>query len=549
MTRQQTDIPQKWQDLFALLPGYDPVATAGPDCRFESAVADKACRFFPEFLKYIEGEGAGEPFILQPWQQAIVGCLFGWKRKDADSGNMLRRYRKLFLYVPRKNGKTPFVAGLLLLIALCDGEPGAQIYAAASSAKQAGILFKHMNVMGQQNPAIADVMKVYKSLKSIELPRMTTCQVLSANADAQHGKNTHCFAIDELHAQKDRELVDALATSTGTRRQPLEIYLTTADYDRPSICNELYDYACKVRDRVFADERFLPVIYEANADDDWRSPDVWAKANPNLGVSIKTDWIREECERAARQPAYLNTFKRLHLNIRTGASVAWMMLHEWDKCDATLPDLRGRVCYAGLDLSVSRDPSAFVMVFPPEQEGEPIWVLPTIWIPESAAHERELRDRVPYFAWASAGHLRMTPGDAIDYQILQRDIMQFASMYQLQLLAVDPWNSANLVQELQAEGINIGNWPQGIRHMTGPSKEWERLVITQGLAHGGHPVLRWMASNVMIETDAAGNIKPSKKKSTNRIDGIVAGIMALGAMMMNAAVPGRFYELNELEIG
>lgn len=540
-------IPQEWLDLFALLPGYDPVATAGPDCVFDVRAAERACAFFPEMLCYIEGEDAGQPFVLQRWQKAIVGCLFGWKRRDA-SGRMVRRYRKLFLYVPRKNGKTPFVAGLLLLISLCDGEPGAQIYAAASSAKQAGILFKHMTVMGQRNGDISARMRIYKSLKSIEFPQVTTCQVLSANADAQHGKNTHCFAIDELHAQKDRELVDALATSTGTRRQPLEIYLTTADYDRPSICNELYDYACKVRDRVFEDERFLPVLFEALPTDDWKDPAVWAKANPNLGVSIKLDWIREEAARAARQPSYLNTFKRLHLNIRTGASVAWLMLHEWDQCATELPDLTGRPCYAGLDLSSNRDPSAFTMVFPPEREGEPIWVKSIVWIPEAGAKHHEDTDRVPYFTWADQGHVRLSPGDAVDYAQIEREIMELTEVYHVQTVAVDRWNAQQLCQNLQSHGINVGFWGQGFRDMSGPAKEWERLVIIKGLAHGGNPVLRWMAGNCMVETDPAGNIKPSKKKSTNRIDAIVAAIMALGVMMMGGHSVCRFYETNDLEM-
>lgn len=535
-------ISQKWLDLFKLLPGYDPVATA-EDCWFDEAVADKACEFFYTFLTFIEGHNAGQPFALEPWQKAVIGCLFGWKRP-----NGLRRYRKFLLYIPRKNGKTPLVAGILLLIALCDGEPGAQIYAAAASTDQASLLFKHMSLMASQSPELSEITTTYKSFKSMNFPQNTTVKVLSAKANTAHGKNTHCFAVDELHAQNDRELLDALTTSTGTRTQPLEIYLTTADYDRPSICNEVYEYACRVRDGVFPDKTFLPVIYEALIGDDWKDPAVWRKANPNLGVSIREDWLAEEAETASRKPDYLNAFKRLHLNIRTGASVAWIPMHEWDACDAELPDLTGRECYAGLDLSSTQDVTAFVMVFPPVYENEPTWIVPKMWIPEDTAHERQRVGGIPYATWIEQGFMLSTPGNAVDYEFVKAEILACASKYQINLIAFDPWNADMFAQHLAAEGLRVGEWRQGFGSMNAPCKELQRMILTREVAHGGHAVLRWMAGNVMVETDAIGNIRPSKKKSSQKIDGMVALVMAVGGMMLGGHAAGRYYETHDLEM-
>jgi phage terminase large subunit-like protein len=322
-------------------------------------------------------------------------------------------------------------------------------------------------------------------------------------------------------------------TSTGARRQPLIIHITTADFDRPSICNEKYDYACKVRDGIIHDPAFLPVIYEADRDDDWTNPEVWAKANPNLGISVSLQYLERECRRAQETPSYENTFKRLHLNMKTQQDVRWLGMEAWDACGEEAIEesvLEGQECFAGLDLSTTTDISAFVLAFQ-DEEGV-LTVLPRFWIPEDSALKRERRDRVPYVDWARQGLIETTPGNVIDYDRIRTHINDIKDRFKITEIAIDRWNATQLATQLQGDGFEVVAFGQGFKDMTAPTKELEKLVMSGKLRHAGHPVLRWMASNVAVETDAAGNLKPSKKKSTERIDGIVALVMALGRLMV-----------------
>lgn len=526
-------VPQKWRDLFKLLPGYDPIATAG-DCTFDARTADLVCEFFPDQMTHIEGQFAGKPFELQPWQQALLGCAFGWMRP-----NGLRRYREVFQYVPRKNGKTTQMGGMINLVAFCDDEPGAQIYSAAADREQAALVFRQTKGMILNRPELEEQTQVYATYKSICYPNNIVYKALSAEAESKHGYNSHFVCIDELHAQPNRDLVDVLLTSTGSRRQPLVWYITTADFDRESICNEKHNYASKVRDGIIEDSSFLPCIFEASIDDDWESPAIWRKANPNLGVSISEEYLARECQRAKDTPTYLNTFKRLHLNIRTSSDVAWIPIEKWDACgepfDAAM--LEGRECFSGLDLSTTTDVSALVLVFPPLEEGGEVYVLPFFWIPGDKAQHREKTDRVPYITWADQGFIRMTDGNVVDYRVIRNDINELAKRFNIKEIAADRWNATQLIQDLQDDGFEVVQYGQGFKDMTAPTKDLEALCVSKRLRHGGNKPLRWMVSNVMVETDAAGNLKPSKKKSTERIDGIVALIMGLGRMNMTEGTP------------
>lgn len=536
-SRSRKDVPRKWLDLFDLLPGYDPCEGAGR-CRFDPVVADNCVRFFAEYLTHIEGELAGQPLVLRPWQQAIVGCAFGWKRPDGK-----RRYREVFEYVPRKNGKSTMLGGLVNLVAFCDDEPGAQIYSAAAEREQAALIYRQAKGMILNNPELNAKARIYATFKSIEYPRGVVYKALSADADTKHGFNTHFVCVDELHAQPNRDLVDVLVTSTGSRRQPLVWYITTADFDRESICNEKYDYACKVRDGVVEDPAFLPAIYEASVDDDWAAPAVWRKANPNLGVSVGEDYLRRECQRAKETPTYENTFKRLHLNIRTQNDVRWLRLEDWDRCAGAVDEfaLAGRVCFGAFDLSSKIDLTAFVLVFPPSDD-DPMWrILPRFWIPGDNARKRERRDRVPYETWQRQGFVNFTEGNVVDYEAVKAQIMADARTFSLQDIAYDPWNATQIALQLQEDGANVVEFRQGYVSFSEPTKELEKLVMAGKVAHGGNPVLRWMASHVMVESDPAGNLKPSKKKSTERIDGIVAACMAIGRALLTPDI-GSVYD-------
>lgn len=489
-------------------------------------MADFAVGFFPAHLQLIEGEKAEQPFELEPWQKAIVGCLFGWYRAD-----LTRRYRESLIYVPRKNGKSPFCAGIVDLVMFTDDEPGAQLYSAAADREQAALIYRHAAGMIARNPAMAAGCKLYRSFKSIERPATNTVfKALSSEADTKHGLGAQLVIVDELHAHPNGDLVDVLITSTAARRQPLVIFITTADFARESVCNRKYDYATKVRDRVIEDSSFLPVIYEAGVDEDWTDPKVWARANPNLGVSVKADYLRRECERAKAEPTYENTFKRLHLNVRTQQDVRWLPIEKWQACGEAVDEaaLVGRKCYSGLDLSAKLDVTALVHVFPPT-EADPLWrVVPRFFLPEDTAAERGKRDRVPYLTWARQGLVRLTEGNVVDYNAVAGTLLDDARKFAIQEVAYDPWNATHLANQLQAEGFTMVEFRQGFATMSEPTKEFEKLVVSRRIAHGGNPVLTWMFSHVAVEIDSAGNIRLSKKKSTEKIDGLVATVMAIG---------------------
>jgi len=517
-------------DVLKLIPGYDPWVSAG-DCVFDQDAADRAVDFFAECLHHVKGKLAGQPFRLHPWEESIVQNIFGWKRPDGT-----RRYREAFIMVGRKNGKTTLAAGLVLYVLLCDNEPGAEVYSAAADREQAALIYDQAKGMIYQEPALQSRCKTYETSKTIVVEStMSRYKAISREAGTKYGLNVHCAVIDELHAQPDRELVDVLMTATGARRQPLIVHITTSDYDRESICNEKYDYGCKVRDGVIDDPAFLPVIYEASRDDDWTSPETWRKANPNLGVSISEEYLRQECQRAQEIPAYENTFKRLHLNIRTEQAQRWLAIESWDACceKFLVDELIGEPCWAGLDLSSSQDLTALSLIF--KRDGSYL-VLPFFWVPGENARRREKRDKVPYITWAKQGYITLTPGDVMDYDWVRNSINQLKSRYRVQQIAVDRWAAADLIAKLQADGFDVVPFGQGFASMSAPSKEFERLIIGKRLIHNGHPVLRWNVSNVAADTDAAGNIKPNKARSADRIDGVVATIMALALAMQDQKV-------------
>jgi len=506
--------------------GYDPYKT-GEGYTFDVDAAERFCKLF-SYLKLIEGEKAGKPFDLEPWQRAIVGAMYGWK--SIKTG--LRRFREVFIYVPRKNGKTMLAAGLVLAALFVDDEPGAQVYSAAAEREQAALVYRQAAGMIAREPKLADRCKVYKTFKSIEIPSTNSVyKALSADADTKHGLGAHMVIVDELHAHPNGELVDVLQTSMGSRREPLLVHITTADYDRPSVCNTKHDYAKKVRDGIFQDASFLPVIYEASEADDWTDPDVWAKVNPNLDVSVRREYLERECQRAQNEPSYENTFKRLHLNIKTQQDVRWLPMSKWDACnDQPVPS---GPCFAGLDLASTTDIAALVLFWP--ETGS---IVPWFWIPSENARKRETRDRVPYLTWGREELVAMTPGNVIDYAFIRQQINELVNTYEVQRIGYDPWNAQMLAQQLQDEdGLPLTEFRQGYRSMNEPTKYFEGLVMKGDLKHGGNEVLRWMASNVTVRTDPSGNIKADKQKSTEKIDGIVAAIMAVGLAITHEAEP------------
>jgi phage terminase large subunit-like protein len=496
---------------------------------FDEAAGQRAVDFFAECLTHIKGEFAGRPFILEPWQERdIIRPLFGWKRPDGS-----RRYRTAYVEIPRKNGKSSMAAGVGLYLLSADGEPGAEVYSAASDREQAAIVFGVARGMRDASPELRKRLKPYVRAL-VMFSTGSSYKVLSADAPTKHGFNAHGILFDELHAQPTRELYDVLTTSTGARRQPLTFITTTAGYDRHSICWEVHDYACKVRDGIIDDASFLPVIYAAATDDRWDDPAVWARANPGLGVSVKPAYLEQQAAKARESLAYQNTFRRLHLNQWTEQAERAIDMDLWDAC-ATPVDraaLRGRRCFGGLDLATTTDVAACVLLFPDDAGG--FDVLPFFWVPGENIRRRVERDRVPYTVWAQQGYIKTTEGNVIDYDVIRADVAALAEEFDLAEIGYDRWNATQLVTQLQEDGATMVPIAQGFQSLNAPTKDLLKLVAERAVRHGGHPVLRWMANNLATKQDPAGNLKPDKGKSAEKIDGVVALIMALARAIVQS---------------
>ena len=487
---------------------------------FDAAAADRVIKFF-ELLKHYKGEWAGQRFNLADWQvQDLIRPIFGWRRRDGT-----RRFRTAYIEVPRKNGKSTLAAGIGLYLTIADGEPGAEVYSTATKRDQARIVWGDAETMVKTSVALRRTVGSARNNISVERT-MSKFEPLGADSNTLDGLNPHGIITDELHAHRDRTVWDIMDTATGARRQPLTVAITTAGVYRPeSIGWEQHNHAAQVLEGALEDDGYFAYIAAADPDDDWTDPQVWAAANPNLGVSLKMDYLREKCDDAQRSASYLNTFLRLHLNIWTQQVTRWLTMADWHAGNLETAGLAGQECWGGLDLATTTDIAALVLVFP-DANG---WydVLCKFWIPEDTVLERSRRDLVPYDAWVRDGWMKATPGNVTDYEVIRRDIKALGELYDVQEIGFDRWNANQIAVQLADDGFEVVPVGQGYASLSGPSKELERLVLSHRIAHAGNPVLRWMASNVALERDAADNIKPSKAKSTEKIDGIVALVMAL----------------------
>ncbi len=507
---------------------------------FDEDAADRAEEFFSEFLSHVKGEHAGQSFELLPWQRdSVIRPMFGWKRLDGS-----RKYRRVYVEIPRKNGKSQLAAGVGLYLTFVDEEAGAEVYSAAADREQAAIVFDAAKSMVEESPRLLSRGRIYRRSIAVESTR-SSYKVLSADVKTKHGLNAHGIIFDELHTQPNRDLWDVLTTSTGARRQPLTFAITTAGYDKNSICWEIHDYAIKCLEGTIVDEEFLAVIYSAPDDADWSDPAMWELANPSLDVTISRDYLEAESNRAKETPGYVNTFRRLHLNQWTESSSRWLDIEAWNECGEPVDpkELEGQACWGGLDLSTTTDLSAFVLVFPRKiktptvidaisglagnEPTEGYSVLCWFWTPEESIHQRSRQDRAPYDVWVRDGYMTATEGHVIDYDFIEAKILELGEKYRIQELGYDPYNAQQLCNHLMDSRMPMVVVRQGYLTLTSASKELERLVSSRELAHGGNPVLRWCAANVVVEEDAAGNIKPSKKHSTERIDGIAALVTAI----------------------
>lgn len=521
---------------------------------WDAAAARHAIDFFGH-LRHSTGEWANHPFELQPWQGFVIGSLFGWKRADG-----LRRFRTAYVEVARKNGKSVMLAGTALYALVADGEPGSHVYAAATTRDQAKIVFGEAERMVDASPALrARVTRTVNNLAV--LATSSWFRPLSADATKMDGLNVHFAAVDEVHEHSSPDIIQKLNTATGARRQPLIFEITTAGHDRHSVCRQHHEFSVKALEGSIpaeAADSWFAYIATIDPEDDWTDPKVWIKANPSLGVTVKVEDLKRQVEEAREMPAQQNAIRRLRLNQWTEQVTRWLDMEVWDEggppkgtapaavkaeMDALAERLRSQQCYGGLDLARVNDLSALVLLFPPTGLLGGKWItLCRFWVPEEDILRRSRRDRVPYELWRDQGWLAATPGNTTDYAFIEQEILDLAACYDLRELAFDRTFAGEIVQNLQDEGLTMVQYGQGFLSLAAPTAELERLSVSRSLWHGGHPVLRWNASNVAVRQDPAGNIKPDKERSTERIDGISALVNALGRAMLRGEAERSVYE-------
>lgn len=487
---------------------------------------------FINCLKHTKGRWRGVNFDLLPWQDKIIRDVFGTIKE-----NGYRKYNTAYIEIPKKNGKSELAAGVALYMTCGDGEWGAEVYGCASDRQQASIVFDVAVDMVDQCPALKKRIKPIMSVKRLVYkPTNSFYQVLSAEAYTKHGLNVHAVIFDELHSQPNRELFDVMTKGSGdARTQPLFFLITTAGTDRNSICFEQHQKAVDILEGRKIDPTFYSVIYGIKDDDDWSLEENWYKANPSLGYTIDIEKVRNAYISAKENPAEENIFRQLRLNQWVKQSTRWMPMDKWDECDfdIDLESLKGRECYGGLDLSSTSDITAFVLVFPPRREDENYIVIPFFWIPEDNLKLRVRRDHVPYDVWEKQGFLKTTEGNVIHYGFIEKFIEKLGTIYNIKEIAFDRWGAVQMVQNLEGMGFTVVPFGQGYKDMSPPTKELMKLVLEKKISHGGNPVLRWMMDNIFIKQDPAGNIKMDKEKSTEKIDGAVATVMALDRAIRN----------------
>nr|DAL71627.1 MAG TPA: Terminase large subunit [Caudoviricetes sp.] len=517
--------PRSGGDDIRKLKKYKPTKFKLKSSVYDKSAADYAVAFI-ENLCHTKGTWAGKPFELIDWQEQIIRDLFGTLKP-----NGYRQFNTAYIEIPKKQGKSELAAAVALLLTCGDGEERAEVYGCAADRQQAAIVFDVAADMVRMCPALSKRVKILASQKRlIYTPTNSFYQVLSAEAYSKHGFNIHGVVFDELHTQPNRKLFDVMTKGSGdARMQPLYFLITTAGTDTHSICYETHQKAKDIIEGRKIDPTFYPVIYGADESDDWTDPKVWKKANPSLDITVGIDKVKAACESAKQNPGEENAFRQLRLNQWVKQAVRWMPMEKWDKCAFSVDEdeLEGRVCYGGLDLSSTTDITAFVLVFPPLDNEDKYIILPYFWIPEDNLTLRVNRDHVPYDVWERQGYLQTTEGNVVHYGFIEKFIEKLGERFNIREIAFDRWGAVQMVQNLEGMGFTVVPFGQGFKDMSPPTKELMKLVLEQKIAHGGHPVLRWNMDNIYIRTDPAGNIKADKEKSTEKIDGAVATIMAL----------------------
>ena len=523
------------------LKNYKPSRFMLPTSHYDKAKADRAVKFI-ENLCHTKGKWAGKRFWLLPWQEQLIRDIFGIVKPDG-----YRQFRTAFVEICKKVGKSELAAAVAHYLLYADNEPSAEVYGAAADRQQASIVFDVARQMVEMSPALLKRSKLMTATKRIvNYGNSGYYQVLSAEVGGKHGFSVSGLVFDEIHTQPNRQLYDVLTKgSSDARQNPLHFIITTAGTDRHSIAYELHTKAVDILEGRRVDPTFYPVVYGLKDDEDWEDEANWYKVNPSLGYTVDIERLRDAYREAKQNPADEVTFKWLRLNMWVSSTVAWIpdAIFMKGNEEIDLAALEGRDCYGGLDLSSTGDITALVLMFPPRDEDEKYILLPFFWVPEETIPQRVKAASVPYDIWERQGYLLSTEGNVIHYDFIEKFINDLAEKYHICEIAVDRWNATQMIQNLEGDGFTMVPFGQGFASMSGPTKDFYRLLMEGQIIHGGHPVLRWMAGNVVVDTDPAGNIKVTKAKSKEKIDGIVAAIMALDRCIRNQTEPqGSVYD-------
>ena len=521
------------------------ITTCGGKYYYDQKAVDKVL-WFATNLKHTKSPWTGQTFVPMPWVNTrIVSPLFGWKRSDDHT----RRFRRAYIGVPKKNAKSANASFLGLNLFMNDGEFGAEVYAAANDRGQAGIVFDESKSQLKYSPLkrLVQPNPIKQTTKKLFFPATSSIYTtLSSDSKTKDGMSIHGLIFDELHKTKDRSLYSTLTEGSGAaRRQPLHITITTAGYDRTSVCFEEYSAAKEVIKDELYDEELLGVIYEADEKDDWTDPEVWAKANPSLGITIQLRDIEHACKVAQKKISVQNDFKRLRLNLWTSQLTRWLNRSDWDKAarEFDLDPFRGQPCYGGLDLSSRLDLASLVLAF---QRENGVYLWPYFFMPEERIEEASQRDKVPYERWVAAGHVCATPGNSIDYNFILRKVDEAKALFDLQSIQFDPWNSGSTSAECAARNIKMIPISQNYPGMSDPCKEFERLLVSGHLYHPNNPCLNWNIDNAEVRTGPNGVIalnKPAEKAGQQkRIDGAVASVLSIERIARGAKPKQSVYE-------
>lgn len=515
---------------------------------YDLEAGNRAVQFVENFCRHHKGVWAGSLFVLEPFQLFIVRAIFGWKRADGK-----RRFRKAYIEIARKNGKTALVAAIAAYLLIADGEMGAEVYATATKEEQAKLAWLDTSKMVKQSPELSRHITIMQ--KSMLVERTDSFfKFLGGDSKTLDGLNPHGVIADELHAHKTRGMVDIMETAMGARSQPLMFEITTAGtYDPESIGWMEHEHAQKVLECVLDDDETFAIIFAADDDDDWEDPRTWEKANPNIDVSIYRDYLAKQCASAKNKPSFLNTFLRLHLNIWTAQVHRWIPVKAWNDAPARVEPLehfKGRTIYVAVDLSQKIDISALCIDIPDADTHHLFW---KFYVPEELVRQRAIEHKKPaYEEWVRDGFLTTTPGNSIDHNFIIADILKLRGDFLIRQFAYDPWSAHEMMTQLEtAHGFSkdpeakkeqLVEVRQGFRSLSEPSKTLETLVMNRKLTHGDNPVARWMVDNAVVRHDANGNIAPDKRSAAGKIDGVVAAIMAIARVLLTPPTKASIYE-------